>query len=226
MARRHTGRARGAAPSRMTLAIAAQAARLVVEDGLGWLDACHRAAQTLGAPPHTPMPSRALMDEQVRTHMALFCPGQAAELAALRALALRWMQRLAAFRPHITGAVWSGLATRQADIWLHTFCDDTKALEIALINDGERYTLHSAGEVDGAPAHWLDMESFCPELGENIGVHVLARARAALGGALGRDADGQVVMGNERQLRERMECAQTSTKGQEWGTFSPFTPEH
>ncbi|MBQ6656227.1 MAG: hypothetical protein IJM64_02945 [Ottowia sp.] len=225
MARRHAGRARGAAPSRMTLAIAAQAARLSVEDGLGWRDACQRAAHALNAPPHTPMPSRALMDEQLRAHMALFCPEQGAELAALRALALRWMQRLAAFRPHITGAVWSGLATRHAEIWLHTFCDDPKALEIFLVNEGERYTLHSAGDVDGAPAHWLDMESWCTELGKRVGVHVLVRARAALGGALGRDADAEAALGNERQLRERMACAQTATKGQEWGTFTPFPLE-
>ena len=209
----------------MTLAIAAQAARLVVEDGLDRLDACHRAAQSLGAPPHTPMPSRALMDEQVRAHMALFCPEQAAELAALRALALRWMQRLAAFRPHITGAVWSGMATRHADIWLHTFCDDPKALEIFLVNEGEHYTLHCAGEVDGAPAHWLDMESLCPELDKSVGVHVLVRSREALSRALGRDAGGQVVMGSEHQLRARMECAAVSTKTPDWVTFPLFPSE-
>ena len=205
MARRQSGR--GAAPSRMTLAIAAQAARLIAEGGMDWVSACRRAAHALNAPAHTPMPSRTLMEEQVRAHMALFCSGQAAELAALRALALRWMQRLAPFRPHITGAVWSGLATRHAGIWLHLFCDDPKAVEIALINDGERYTLHSAGEVDGAPAHWLNLESWCAELEGNVGMHLLARARTALGSALGRDANGEAALGNERQLRARMEGA-------------------
>ena len=39
-----------------------------------------------------------------------------AELAALRELALQWMHRVAEFRPHLSGAVWRGTATRLSDI--------------------------------------------------------------------------------------------------------------
>ena len=49
------------------------------------------------------------------------------------------MERLAAFRPHLTGAVWRGTATRLTDIHIELFCDDPKAAEIALIDQRVDY---------------------------------------------------------------------------------------
>ncbi len=55
-----------------------------------------------------------------------FCADtQPAELQALRELAALWMERLAEFRPHLSGAVWRGTATRLNDIHLQLYCDDT-----------------------------------------------------------------------------------------------------
>jgi hypothetical protein len=44
------------------------------------------------------------------------------------------MDRLAEFRPHLTGAVWRGTATRLNSVHLQLFCDDSKAAEIELLN--------------------------------------------------------------------------------------------
>ena len=54
-----------------------------------------------------------MVEAEVRAYIDLFCADtQPAELAALREVAVGWMQRLAEFRPHLTGAVWRGTATR------------------------------------------------------------------------------------------------------------------
>ena len=39
-----------------------------------------------------------------------------------------------AFRPHLTGAVWRGTATRLNSVHLQLFCDDSKEAELALID--------------------------------------------------------------------------------------------
>ena len=82
----------------------------------------------------------------MREHLALFCADtQPAELRALRGLALRWMQRLAEFRPHLSGAVWRGTATRLSSIHLDLYCDDPKAAEIALSTWASTTTWQHAG---------------------------------------------------------------------------------
>ena len=80
------------------LAIAATAARLVVEEGLEYAAAKRRALKELGLPARTPLPDNDLLEEAVREHIALFCQNtQPRELAALRKLSFLWMQRLQAF---------------------------------------------------------------------------------------------------------------------------------
>jgi hypothetical protein len=91
----------------------------------------------------------------VREHIALYCADtQPTELRALRTLALEWMERLAAFRPHLGGAVWHGTATRLSDIYLQLFCDDPKSAEIALINQGVNY---EPGSVPGLHGQTVDV---------------------------------------------------------------------
>jgi len=64
----------------------------------------------------------------VRVYLDLFCAeSQPTELAALREVAALWMERLAEFRPHLTGAIWRGTATRLSSVHLHLYCDDSKA---------------------------------------------------------------------------------------------------
>ncbi len=168
--------------------IAAAAARMVVEEGLEYGAAKRRAVRQLGLPARTALPDNEVVEDAVRDYLALFCADtQPQELAALRRLALRWMQRLAAFRPHLGGAVWHGTATRHSDIYLHLFCDDEKSAEIALIDLGVRYEPRTVTGLhqDAVPA--LSFQAPCPELGETVGVHLLVHDLDDLRGALLKD---------------------------------------
>ena len=85
--------------------IAATAARMVVEEGLEYGPAKKRAVKQLGLAPRTPLPDNDAVEDAVREYISLFCADtQPVELAALRQLALTWMERLAQFRPHLGGA--------------------------------------------------------------------------------------------------------------------------
>src|SRR5664279_2978750 len=120
----------------LTAEIAATAARLIVEEGLEYGAAKRRAARDLGAAGRAVgLPGNDEVEDEVRAYIDLFhADSQPAELAALRELAARWMERLATFRPHLTGAVWRGTATRLSDIHVELYCDDPKAAELALID--------------------------------------------------------------------------------------------
>ena len=120
--------------------ISATAARLVVEEGLEYGPAKRRALKQLKLPARTALPDNDQLEAEVREYLAVFCgETQPDELRALRGLALEWMNRLADFRPYLSGAVWTGTATRLSDIYLQLFCDDPKSAEIELINRDVRY---------------------------------------------------------------------------------------
>ena len=193
----------------LTHEIAAHAARLVVEEGLDYGAAKRRAQKSLGAPPRTALPDNDLLEAQVREYIALFCADtQPAELAALRQLALMWMERLADFRPHIAGAVWNGTATRLSDIYLQLFCDDPKSAEISLIDHQVRYQARSVNGLHGVPVDTLSFSSPCPELGEPIGVHLMIHDHDELRGALKPGANGRPARGDARALAQRMQQEQ------------------
>ena len=133
--------------------IAATAARLVVEDGLEYGPAKRRAAELVGrrGMAAAELPGNDLVEAEVRAYLALFCADtQPGELAALRGVALRWMERLADFRPHLTGAVWRGTATRLNDVRIELYCDDPKSAEIALLNARVDYAVGSSRGPRGA----------------------------------------------------------------------------
>ncbi|MFT4195966.1 hypothetical protein [Ottowia sp.] len=189
----------------LTHEIAAAAARLVVEDGLDYGAAKRRAGQQLGAPPRTALPDNELVEAAVREHIALFhADTQPRELAALRRLALLWMERLAEFRPHLAGAVWNGTATRLSDITLQLFCDDPKSAEIALIDHRVDYAAQTVTGFNGAPVEALSLSSPCPELGEAVGVHLMVHDWDDLRGALKPRADGRAPRGDREALVKRM----------------------
>ena len=123
-------------------AITATAARLVVEEGMEYAAAKRKAARDFGSRPA--LPSNEQLEDAVREHIELFCAEtQPAELRALREVAVVWMQRLAEFRPHLSGAAWRGTATRLSAVLLDLYCDDPKAAEIALVNAGVDYDVAS-----------------------------------------------------------------------------------
>ena len=183
--------------SDVQLEIAATAARLVVEEGLGFGPAKQRALKALGLPGRTALPSNEDVEDQVREYIDIFCADtQPGELRALREHARQWMARLAEFRPLLGGAVWQGWATRLSDIDLALFCDDPKALEIALINQNLRYEVQTQTGLHGEPVDVLSLHSFCGELGEDIGVHLRVYDREGLRGALLPDARGRSPRGD------------------------------
>ena len=184
--------------------IADAAARLVVEEGQEYGPAKRRALTLLGLPARTPLPGNDEIEDAVRDYIQLFCADtQPAELAALRQLALVWMERMTEFRPHLAGAVWHGTATRLSDIYIQLFCDDSKSAEIALINHHVDYEPRTVTGFQGDAVDALSIHSRCPALGANevVGVHLLVYDLDDLRGALRPDAKGRTPRGDLAAVR-------------------------
>ncbi len=186
--------------------IAATAARMVVEEGLEYGAAKRRAVKQMGLPPRTALPDNESIEDAVREYIDIFCAEtQPAELAALRRLAVTWMERLAEFRPYLGGAVWHGTATRLSDIYLQLFCDDPKSAELLLIENGVDYTPRTVTGFQGEPVEALSFSSMSDELGEYIGVHLLVYDHDDLRGALKPDAKGRTPRGQVAAVRALLE---------------------
>lgn len=193
----------------LQLEIAAVAARMVVEEGLEYGAAKRRAVKQMGLPARVALPDNLAIEDAVREYLDVFCSDtQPTELRTLRQLALRWMERLAVFRPHIAGAVWQGTATRRSDIFLQLFCDDSKSAEIALIDQNIRYEVRRVTGLTGEPVDALSVQVPCPELQENIGLHLMVYDLDDVRGALKPDARGRSPRGDihalEKLLHDRV----------------------
>ena len=177
--------------------IAATAAALVVEEGLEYGPAKRRAVKQLALPIRTELPDNAELEDAVREYITVFCADtQPVELAALRALALVWMERMAAFRPYLAGAVWHGTATRLSDIYIQLFCDDPKSAEIALIEHNIDYEPRTVTGFTGGSVEALSLSSLCQALNETVGVHLMIYDHNDLRGALKPDAKGRTPRGD------------------------------
>jgi hypothetical protein len=187
--------------------IAAAAARLVVEEGMEYGPAKRKAARLLGhaGARGNNLPDNDSIEDEVFAYINLYCADtQPGELAALRAVAAQWMERLAEFRPHLTGAVWRGTATRLSAVHLQLFCDDSKAAEIALINQGVDYDVGSLPGPRGAPIDVLSVASRSAALGEPVTVHLSILDHDDLRGALKPDTRGRALRGDLAALRRAM----------------------
>jgi hypothetical protein len=185
-------------------AIAVAAARLIVEEGMEYGAAKRRAARDLRVRGRSPeLPDNDQVEDEVRTYLELFhADTQPSELAELRRVAALWMERLAAFRPHLTGAVWRGTATRMNSICIDLFCDDSKSAELALIDMRVDYDVSSRPGPRGRVLDVLNLQLPSRELG---GVHLALTVRDYddLRGALQRDARGRSERGDLTALRTR-----------------------
>jgi len=187
--------------------IAATAARLVVDEGMEYAQAKRKALRSLGrsGARQSALPSNEQVEDQVREHIAIFCADtQPGELLALRRLALVWMDRLAEFRPHLSGAVWRGTATRLSAIHLDLYCDDAKSAELALINHGVDYDVGSRPDARGGQVDMLSIASRCAELGETVTLFLTVLDHDDLRGALKPDARGRSWRGDAAALQARM----------------------
>lgn len=186
--------------------IAATAARLVVEEGLEYGPAKRRALRELGLPSRSPLPGNDMLEDEVFDYLKLFCADtQPQELRALRELALTWMERLQDFRPHLSGAVWRGSATRLSDIYIQLFCDDPKSAELTLIDQGVRYEAQAIKGFKGEEVDALSIHSLCAPLNEDIGVHLMVYDYDDLRGALQPDERGRTQRGDLGALRQLLD---------------------
>ena len=185
--------------------VAAAAARMVVEEGLEYGAAKRQAVKQLGLSGRTALPHNDQVEAAVREYLQIFCADtQPAELAALRRLASVWMARLSEFRPHLTGAVWRGTATRLSDIYLQLFCDDPKSAEIKLIDQNVRYEVSAVIGFHGEEVDALSLVVPCPELGQRVGLHLMIYDHDDLRGALKPDAHGLPHRGDLKALERWM----------------------
>jgi hypothetical protein len=147
-------------PLRSELAIAA--ARLIAEEGCDYGTAKRRAVQELfgdRSDSRRVMPDNRAIEHELRRHLRLF----AAEthpplLAALRRVAAAVMDRMAAYDPHLVGAVLNGTATEHSDIHLQLFVDSVKDVELALLDARIDFDAHESDSNErSAP---LEMLSF------------------------------------------------------------------
>ena len=190
-------------PRALHLEIAAAAARLVVEDGMEYGPAKRRAARLVARGARdADLPDNELLEDEVRAYLDLYCSDtQPGELAALRAVALTWMERLAAFRPHLTGAVWRGTATRLSDIHMDLYCDDSKAAELALIDARVDYQVSTGAGPRGRAVDVLSVVARSPDLGGPVTLHLSILDYDDLRGALRGDARGRPQRGDLAAVR-------------------------
>jgi len=187
--------------------IAALAARLVVDEGMEYGQAKRKAARQMArrVRPGTELPSKERVEDEVRAHIELFCADtQPAELHELRRIAARWLQRLAEFRPHLSGAVWRGTATRNSSIHIDLYCDDSKSAEIALINLGIDYDVE--GSDRDAEVDFLRVAEFSDELHDTVTIHLAVRDWDDQRGALKPDARGRSWRGDAAALQRLLDA--------------------
>jgi hypothetical protein len=121
--------------------IAQVTARLIAEHGLNdWQVAKRKACRQLGLPDHEALPGNEEVEQALRNYNTLFHgSAQEASLRAQRLEALGWMERLAQWKPLLTGAVAAGWATEYSEVRLELEAEDAKSVELSLINAGIAY---------------------------------------------------------------------------------------
>ena len=184
--------------------VAVEAARLVVDEGMEYATAKRKAARTLGrrGGRSVDLPSNEEIEDEVRAHIEIFHgDSQPAELQALRGVALRWMQRLQPFRPHLGGAVWRGTATRLSAVFIDLYCDDPKSAEIELLNQGITFDLGPQQQGVDDPVSVLTIGERCAGIDGLVSLHLIVNDLDAMRGALKPDSRGRSWRGDLDALR-------------------------
>lgn len=145
--------------------IAAEAARLIADSALDYGSAKRKAARRVfgnGTIPKGAMPDNDEIDVALREHLDLFDEEHPRRRQRRGRVALALMTRLSAFSPYATGAVWKGIVAEHAPIHLQLFHDNTKDVEIDLLNDGIDFEVatiphfRGTGEVEALAFEWHD----------------------------------------------------------------------
>ena len=131
-----------AIPNSLRQHIAAQAARLIAEDGItDYGQAKRKAARQLGAGRSEIMPSNAEIEAALHSYQSLYRSDEDEErLLMMRETALELMHLFVRWRPALTGAVLDGTAGGFSEVEIDLFADSAKEVEIFLLNKGLAYT--------------------------------------------------------------------------------------
>lgn len=152
-------------------AIAVQAARLMVEDGIeDYGLAKRKAARQLGMADTRHLPNNAEIETALRQYQGIYRPDdQQQRTQALREQALRRMHDFEAFSPYLTGSVLSGIAGPYAAIHLQLYTDNPKSVELFLLDRGIPYRtgqarLFAGAEPRNVPVFTIDDDGTALEL--------------------------------------------------------------
>ncbi|MDR1227633.1 MAG: hypothetical protein LBK55_01195 [Azoarcus sp.] len=118
--------------------IAALAARMMAEDGIGDFGfAKRKAARRLGVGDGEDLPANAEIETELRLWQTLYQSEEQTErLADMRGAAVGLMRLLAGFRPYLTGGALDGTAARYAEVEIDLFPESAKDVEIFLLDAG------------------------------------------------------------------------------------------
>ncbi len=181
--------------------IAQAAAPWVLEHGMDYASAKRQARDALGLPQRTALPDNTELDAALRDHIRLFLNDtQPQELRALRELARAWMLRLAPFRPHLSGAVFNGTATRHSPLSLQLFCDDPKLVDMWLLNERVPFDLDEATGAHGGQVVRLTFYPHCAAIHDTVPLSLWVHDADDLRRAKKANAAGEPLRGNLRAV--------------------------
>ncbi|TFG87225.1 MAG: hypothetical protein E4H19_02995 [Chromatiales bacterium] len=131
---RRPGSRRAEGPDHRRLTLAAEAARIIQEEGLtDFRSAKSKAAERLGMGRDSALPNNAEIDAALAERTRIFHGDTQPELLeGLRQAAFEVMRDLAPFHPRLVGDVLSGNATIHSTVDLHLFSDTVEAVGSAL----------------------------------------------------------------------------------------------
>ena len=136
---RRAARRQGLGPDGEERASLAQAAaRLIAEHGIAdWSYAKKKAARELGLPERGLLPGDDEVEDALAEYHALYGGDEhRAMIRTRRTEALTWLRKLAGYDARLVGGVAAGWATEHSDIRIEVLADDSKTVEIALLNAG------------------------------------------------------------------------------------------
>lgn len=121
--------------------LAQAAARLIAEHGLAdWSYAKKKAARELGLPERGALPGDDEVEDALAEYHALYGGDEhRAMIRERREEALVWLRRFASFDARLVGGIAAGWATEHSDIRIELIADDSKSVELALINGDVAY---------------------------------------------------------------------------------------
>jgi hypothetical protein len=135
--------ARNSKPQTMRNRIAAQAARLIAEDGIDdFAHAKRKAARQLGAPSTQSLPNNEEIEAELKAYRQLYQGEEhPALIQDLRRKALTAMRFFEKFDPYLVGGVLKGSAGAHSSVNVQLFAANEKELELFLLNRAIPYVV-------------------------------------------------------------------------------------